>query len=46
VGLSVLAVLLLAVAGWLGGELVYVHEMGVEQKPQATGPQRGTRRMA
>ncbi|MGH7766129.1 MAG: DUF2231 domain-containing protein, partial [Candidatus Binatia bacterium] len=30
--LSVFGVALLAVAGWLGGELVYVHGMGVEQK--------------
>jgi uncharacterized membrane protein len=46
VGLSVLAVLLLAAAGWLGGELVYVHGMGVEEKPQAARPQRDRRRMA
>lgn len=29
VGLSVLAILLLAVAGWLGGEMVFVHGVGV-----------------
>jgi len=46
VGLSVVAVLLLAATGWLGGELVYVHGMGVEEKPQAARPQRGTRRVA
>ena len=46
VGLSVLAVLLLAAAGWLGGELVYVHGMGVEEKPQAPRPQRDRRRVA
>jgi uncharacterized membrane protein len=44
VGLSAVAVLLLAVAGWLGGELVYVH--GSEEKPQAARPQRGRRRVA
>jgi uncharacterized membrane protein len=44
VGLSVLAVLLMAAAGWLGGELVYVH--GAEEKPQATRPQRDRRRVA
>ncbi|HEY3303153.1 MAG TPA: DUF2231 domain-containing protein [Candidatus Binatia bacterium] len=31
IALSVFGVALLAVAGWLGGELVYVHGMGVEQ---------------
>lgn len=46
VGLSVLAVLLLAAAGWLGGELVYVHGMGVEEKPQAPRPQRDRHRVA
>ncbi|UFS72132.1 DUF2231 domain-containing protein [Geomonas sp. RF6] len=29
-GLSVLAVLLLAVSGWLGGEMVYVHGVAVD----------------
>lgn len=28
--LSIVAVLLLAVSGWLGGEMVYVHGVGVE----------------
>jgi uncharacterized membrane protein len=44
VGLSAVAVLLLAAAGWLGGELVYVH--GSEEKSQAARPQRGRRRVA
>lgn len=44
--LSVIAVLLLAVAGWLGGDLVYVQGVGVEEKRQAARPQRDTRRMA
>lgn len=35
VGLSVVAVLLLAISGWLGGELVYVHGVAVEA---ASGP--------
>ncbi|HBG05845.1 MAG: hypothetical protein A2075_02170 [Geobacteraceae bacterium GWC2_58_44] len=30
VALSIVAVLLLAVSGWLGGEMVYVHGVGVE----------------
>ena len=46
IGLSVVAVLLLAAAGWLGGELVYVHGMGIEEKPQAPRPQRDRRRVA
>ena len=45
IGLSVVAVLLLAAAGWLGGELVYVHG-GIEEKPQAPRPQRDRRRVA
>ena len=44
VGLSVVAVLLMAAAGWLGGELVYVH--GAKEKPQAVRPQRDRRRVA
>ena len=42
VGLSVVAVLLMAAAGWLGGELVYVH--GAKEKPQAVRPQQRDRR--
>lgn len=30
VGLSILTVLMLAVSGWLGGEMVHVHHVGVE----------------
>ena len=41
--LSVFAVLVLAVSGWLGGELVYVHGVGVVQKSH---PARETRRVA
>lgn len=33
VGLSVLTVLMLAVSGWLGGEMVHVHGVGVEPFP-------------
>jgi uncharacterized membrane protein len=32
--LSVAGVVFLAVAGWLGGEMVYVHGAGVEQRPR------------
>ena len=41
--LSVIAVLLLAVSGWLGGDLVYVQGVGVEEKAQAPRPQRHSR---
>jgi len=33
VGVSGLGILLLSVAGWLGGELVYVHHMGMTDQP-------------
>lgn len=33
VGLSVVAALLLGVSGWLGGELVFKHAVGVEPRP-------------
>ena len=47
VSLSVLAMLLLALSGWLGGELVYVHGMGVElPKQSGPGAERGKRRVA
>jgi uncharacterized membrane protein len=47
VTLSALAVLLLAVSGWLGGELVYVHGGGVEPAAESfTGVARDERRMA
>jgi uncharacterized membrane protein len=40
IALSVVGIALLAVAGWLGGELVYVHGMGVEQPSGArSGPE-------
>lgn len=46
VALSVLAMLLLAVSGWLGGELVYVHGFGTElNSPGLTGVPRGRRRV-
>jgi uncharacterized membrane protein len=35
--LSVIAVLLLAVSGWLGGEMVHVHRVGVEEGPETLG---------
>jgi len=44
--LSVLAVLMLAVSGWLGGKLVYVHGVAVDPSPAAaeTGEHRYTAR--
>jgi uncharacterized membrane protein len=38
--LSVAGVLVLAVSGWLGGELVYVHGVGIDRV--ASAPERGT----
>ena len=35
--LSILGVLLLGVAGWLGGELVFRHGVAVEQEPSRIG---------
>ena len=47
VALSALAVLMLAVSGWLGGELVYVHGVGVHPPSQSvTGTPHGKRRVA
>jgi uncharacterized membrane protein len=31
--LSIVAVALLAVSGWLGGEMVYAHGVGVDERP-------------
>ena len=42
--LSVGGVLFIAVSGWLGGGMVYVHGMGVQQQP--TGATREERRKA
>jgi uncharacterized membrane protein len=42
--LSVAGVLFIAVSGWLGGEMVYVHGMGVQH--QSTGATREERRKA
>jgi uncharacterized membrane protein len=36
--LSALALLLLGVSGWLGGELVYVHGVGVKPRSEPTAP--------
>lgn len=38
--LSLLAVALLGVSGWLGGKMVYEHGVAVEAPPSATRPQR------
>jgi uncharacterized membrane protein len=35
--LSVIAILLLVVSGWLGGKLVYVHGVAVEMPPEPAG---------
>jgi uncharacterized membrane protein len=42
--LSLAGVLFIAVSGWLGGEMVYVHGMGVQQ--QSAGSTREERRKA
>ena len=42
--LSVAGVILLALAGWLGGEMVYVHGAGVEQQPRNGGVDRHEKR--
>jgi uncharacterized membrane protein len=33
VGLSVLGVILIAISGWLGGEMVFKHGVAVDQRP-------------
>ena len=43
VWLSVVAVALLAVSGWLGGTLVYVHGVAVETPPEPVGSPRRRR---
>jgi uncharacterized membrane protein len=37
--LSVAAVVLLGISGWLGGEMVYAHAVGVESEPNTRGKQ-------
>ena len=37
IALSVLGVMLLGLSGWLGGELVYVHGVGVESSTKTAG---------
>jgi len=34
IALSVLAVVLISISGWLGGEMVYVHGVAVEPQPE------------
>jgi uncharacterized membrane protein len=41
--LSVIAIAMLAVSGWLGGKLVYVHGVAVEEPPQPAGAPRTLR---
>jgi uncharacterized membrane protein len=38
VWLSVIAVAMLAVSGWLGGKMVYVHGVAVETQPEPASP--------
>ena len=38
VWLSVIAVVMLAVSGWLGGKMVYVHGVAVETPPEPAAP--------
>ncbi|MBI4549992.1 MAG: DUF2231 domain-containing protein [Candidatus Omnitrophica bacterium] len=35
IALSAAAILILTISGWLGGEMVYVHRVGVEEKEEA-----------
>jgi uncharacterized membrane protein len=41
-GLSIVALGALAVAGWYGGELVFVHGMGVKPPRQSSSERRGS----
>ena len=40
VALSALGMVLLGISGWLGGELVYVHNIGVEPQAESSGRDR------
>jgi uncharacterized membrane protein len=42
--LSVLGIILIAVSGWLGGEMVYVHGVAVEPQRDAAPEERGKAR--
>ena len=47
VGFSIAGLILLGIAGWLGGELVYIHNLGVTPpKQQGREPRTGSRRRA
>ena len=51
VALSALAVVMLSASGWLGGEMVYVHGVGVEapdlrREPEIRADRRDVRRGA
>ena len=46
VALSVVGVLLISISGWLGGEMVYVHQVAVEPKPEAKTQANAPRRVA
>jgi len=38
--LSVFGIILIAISGWLGGEMVYVHGVAVEPRPNVETPER------
>jgi uncharacterized membrane protein len=44
VAISLVGFVTLAVGGWLGGELVFVHSMGVQPPKPARQPEEGARR--
>lgn len=43
VALSVVGIILIALSGWLGGEMVYIHGVGVDQPPRAGEPKQPQR---
>jgi uncharacterized membrane protein len=44
--LSAVGVLLISISGWLGGEMVYVHQVAVEPKPETKAGDTTPQRMA
>ena len=44
--MSLLGVILISVSGWLGGEMVYRHHVGVEDRGEAKGREEFPRRVA
>jgi len=45
-GFSIVGLVVLGVAGWFGGELVFVHGVGVKPPREASRPQSAKRRIA